>query len=208
MNKTYSIKSDFRMMAILIIPVAVAINFVGGQLANILKIPLYLDTIGTTLAALLCGPWIGALAGGLTNVVLGFTNPVFLAYIPVSVALGLVVGFLARGGMFGSWARIVISVLLMALTSIITAAPITVLMFSGITGSGPSLLVAGAMAAGANIWKAFIGTDGLATVFDRVIALFISYLVIKVIPDRTLIKYPCGENYLGKKTPADESKTS
>ena len=53
-NKKYSVKDDFSMLAILIIPVAVAVNFVGGQLASILKLPMYLDTIGTIFAAMLC----------------------------------------------------------------------------------------------------------------------------------------------------------
>ena len=75
-NKKYSVKDDFSMLAILIIPVAVAVNFVGGQLASILKLPMYLDTIGTIFAAMLCGPWVGATAGGLTNVVTGIANPV------------------------------------------------------------------------------------------------------------------------------------
>ena len=56
-KKKYSIKEDFSMLALLIIPVGVAVNFVGGQLASILKLPMYLDTIGTIFAAMLCGPW-------------------------------------------------------------------------------------------------------------------------------------------------------
>ena len=77
-KKKYSIKEDFSMLALLIIPVGVAVNFVGGQLASILKLPMYLDTIGTIFAAMLCGPWVGAVTGGLTNVVTGIANPVTL----------------------------------------------------------------------------------------------------------------------------------
>ena len=54
-EKKHSIKSDFSMLAILIIPIAVAVNFVGGQLASLLKLPMYLDTIGTIFAGMLCG---------------------------------------------------------------------------------------------------------------------------------------------------------
>ena len=50
-KKKYSIKEDFSMLALLIIPVGVAVNFVGGQLASILKLPMYLDTIGTAFFA-------------------------------------------------------------------------------------------------------------------------------------------------------------
>ena len=92
-KKKYSIKEDFSMLALLIIPVGVAVNFVGGQLASILKLPMYLDTIGTIFAAMLCGPWVGAVTGGLTNVVTGIANPVNFAFIPVNVIAGLVTGF-------------------------------------------------------------------------------------------------------------------
>ena len=70
------------MLAILIIPVAVAVNFVGGQLASILKLPVFLDTIGTIFASMLCGPWVGAVAGGLTNVVTGIAKPCELCLHP------------------------------------------------------------------------------------------------------------------------------
>lgn len=198
MGKKHSIKDDFTMLALLIIPIAVAVNFVGGQLASLLKLPFYLDTIGTIFAAMLCGPWVGAVAGTLTNIVTGIANPVNFAFIPVSLILGLVTGYLSRKNMFGVWWKWVISMVLMSITSIITSAPIVVIMFGGVTGSGTSLITATAMAAGANIWTAVLGTDGIFTVADRVISFFIGYFVIKVIPARTLVKFGCGANYIKK----------
>lgn len=201
-KKKYSIKTDFSMLAILIIPIAVAVNFVGGQLASLLKLPLYLDTIGTIFCSMLCGPWVGALSGALTNVVTGIANPVNFAFIPVNVVVGLVTGFLARRNMFSNWWKWLISMVLMALSSIITAAPIVVLMFGGVTGGGTSIIAATMMAAGTNIWLSVIGSDGVFTVLDRIISYFISWLVIKVIPEKTLIKFGCGENYIKKKPAA------
>ena len=197
-QKKFSIKSDFSMLAILIIPIAVAVNFVGGQLASLLKLPMYLDTIGTIFCGMLCGPWVGAVAGALTNIVTGIANPVNFAFIPVNVMAGLVTGLLARGQMFKTWWKWIISMIIMAFVSIATSAPIVVLVYGGVTGSGTSLITAAAMAAGANIWTAVIGTEGLWTVVDRIISFLIGYLVIKVIPPRTLVKFGCGENYIKK----------
>ncbi|PHV69531.1 ECF transporter S component [Sporanaerobium hydrogeniformans] len=198
MEKRHSIKDDFSMLALLIIPIAVAVNFVGGQLASLLKLPFYLDTIGTIFAAMLCGPWVGAVAGTLTNIVTGIANPVNFAFIPVNLLVGLVTGFLSRKNMFSVWWKWIIAMVLMALTSIISAAPIVVLVFGGITGGGTSLITATAMAAGANIWAAVLGTEGVFTVVDRIISFFIGYFVIKVIPARTLVKFGCGGNYIRK----------
>lgn len=197
-KKKYSIKSDFTMLAILIIPVGVAVNFVGGQLASLLKLPMYLDTIGTIFSAMLCGPWVGAVTGGLTNIVTGIANPVNFAFIPVNVLAGLVTGYLARKNMFSVWWKWILSMLIMALVSIVSSAPIVVYMFGGVTGGGTSIITATAMAAGANIWAAVFGTEGIFTVLDRVISFIIGLLVIKVIPPRTLVKFGCGENYIKK----------
>lgn len=198
MNQKHSIKNDFTIMALLMLPIAVGVNFVGGQIASLLKLPVYLDTIGTLFTAMLCGPWVGGLSGILTNLILGISNPVFLAFIPVNFLTGFVAGFLARGKMYGNWWKWVISMVLMSLVSIISTAPIVVLMFGGVTGSGTSIITATAMAAGANIWSAVIGTEVIFTVADRVISFFVSYLVIKVVPSRTLVKFSCGENYIKK----------
>lgn len=198
-KKVYSIKSDFTMLAILIIPVSVAVNFVGGQLATLLKLPMYLDAIGTVFSSILCGPWIGALTGLLTNVISGIANPVMFAFTPTSVALGLVTGFLSRKKMFSSIPKIIISLVLMTLVSITVSAPIIVYLYGGITGGGTSVVTAALMATGTNIWTSVIGSDGLFNAIDRVIAFFVTYGIIQVLPERSLIKFSCGENYLHSK---------
>lgn len=56
----------FSMMVILLIPVAIAINIVGGQMTSILKIPVDLDMIGVIL--------VGALAGTTSRRCYGCIN--------------------------------------------------------------------------------------------------------------------------------------
>lgn len=197
-NKKHSIKDDFTMLAILTIPIGVAVNFVGGQLASTLKLPMYLDTIGTIFSAMLCGPWVGACTGLMTNIVNGFANPVNFAFIPVNLAVGLVTGFLSRKNMFRTPLKYVISVILITAVSVIIAAPIVVKVYGGVTGDGASIFTATMMAAGANIWASFFGTAGVFNVLDRIIATAISFAVIKVIPARTLVKFGCGENFIKK----------
>ncbi len=199
-KKQYSIKTDFTLLALLIIPIAVAVNFVGGQLASLLKLPFYLDAIGTIFGAMLCGPWVGATIGLATNVVTGIANPVNLAFIPVNVAVGLVTGFLSRKNMFSNWGKWFVSMILMSLTSIIVAAPIVVYVYGGVTGDGASLATAMLMATGTNIWVSVIGSNGLFNVVDRIISYFISFFVIRVIPERNLIKFGCGENFIKEKS--------
>lgn len=49
--------------------VCAAVNFVGGLTALTLRLPVYLDSIGTILAAIVLGPFYGMLTGFATSVI-------------------------------------------------------------------------------------------------------------------------------------------
>lgn len=60
----------FSTRVITLMPVAIAINIVlGYTVQTVLKLPIYLDSIGTILVGVLCGPIAGALTGILTNLI-------------------------------------------------------------------------------------------------------------------------------------------
>ncbi|HET9224240.1 MAG TPA: hypothetical protein VFO07_17135 [Roseiflexaceae bacterium] len=90
--------------ALALIPLAIAINIAVGQIVQTLKLPLYLDSIGTVLVGALLGPWIGLLTGALSNVIWTLTGlpnsgpAINFAY--VAAVIGLIAGFAGRAGMF------------------------------------------------------------------------------------------------------------
>ena len=60
----------------MLIPIAIAINIILGQtVAAALKVPIYLDSIGTILVGVLAGPIAGALTGGLANLIWTYVLP-------------------------------------------------------------------------------------------------------------------------------------
>ena len=92
---------NFSTKVLVLIPIAVGINLIGGTLCSALKLPLFLDMIGTVLVACLAGPWVAALCGLITNLFLAIvTNPVFFPYALVSILCGLVTGYLVMAGFF------------------------------------------------------------------------------------------------------------
>ena len=123
-EKKRSIKDDFTMLTILLIPIGVAVNVVGGNLASLLKLPMYLDTIGTIFTGIIAGPWVGAVTGLLTNIVTGITNPVNFWFIHVNVIVGLITGFMARAGWFTDWKKGLLATVIQAAASTIASAPI------------------------------------------------------------------------------------
>ena len=80
-----SLKNDFSLMSSLLIPVAVAINFTGSFIASSLKLPLFLDAIGTVFISLIAGPWVGSVTAVITSIATGGFNPVNLAFLPVGI---------------------------------------------------------------------------------------------------------------------------
>ena len=54
---------DFTTATLSLMAVAIAINVAVGSITFALRLPIYLDSIGTVLVGVLAGPWAGALTG-------------------------------------------------------------------------------------------------------------------------------------------------
>jgi energy-coupling factor transport system substrate-specific component len=81
-------------VGLVLIPVCIGLNVSGRAIAVGLKLPLFLDSIGTVLAAVLAGPWVGASVGLVTNLISSNTiDPIAAPYAVVSVSVGLAAGF-------------------------------------------------------------------------------------------------------------------
>jgi hypothetical protein len=67
---------QFTTRVIVLMPVAIAINIVlGATVQQAVKLPIYLDSIGTILIGVLAGPLAGALTGILSNLIWGYLLP-------------------------------------------------------------------------------------------------------------------------------------
>jgi len=85
--------------------VAIAINIVlGYTVQTVLKLPIYLDSIGTILVGVLAGPIPGALTGFLANILWTyvvpppFQGPASAAFAIVAAVIGLLAGVFGRLG--------------------------------------------------------------------------------------------------------------
>jgi uncharacterized membrane protein len=93
-------KAEFTTRTLVLIPIAIAINIAIGELVFRLKLPVYLDSIGTVLVGALAGPWAGMVTGALTNLIWGFINPTAAPFFYVAAVIGLLAGFAGRRGAF------------------------------------------------------------------------------------------------------------
>lgn len=91
---------QFSTRVIALMPVAIAINIVlGYTVQTVLKLPIYLDSIGTILVGVLAGPIAGMLTGVLTNLIWQYAPGIGGGTIgPFAITAG-VIGLLA--GLWG-----------------------------------------------------------------------------------------------------------
>jgi hypothetical protein len=282
-----SISRQFDTRTIVLIPIAIAINIILGQtVAAALKVPIYLDSIGTILVGVLAGPLAGALTGALANLIWTYVLPApfhsdyAAPFFIVAVEIGLVAGVFGRFGFFRSrpntpWNRLAIGaaavavivaviavygflpfytngqftffaptdpgaagpdaifvllgwlvgLLLLAavvgliallfvrrdlgaayvfiaglacgIVSAIISAPISSLVFGGVTGSGTDLLVAAFQQAGSDLSTAVLQQGLLSDPIDKTLTFFVVFAILGALSRRFTARFPQGEQAIG-----------
>ncbi|CAN5543109.1 hypothetical protein BH20CHL6_BH20CHL6_15880 [soil metagenome] len=100
-----SISRQFDTRTIVLIPIAIAFNIILGQaVGQALRIPIYLDSIGTILVGAVAGPIPGAVTGFLANILWTYVIPppfhsdIAAPFAIVAVMIGLLAGMFGRFG--------------------------------------------------------------------------------------------------------------
>lgn len=132
-------KKNIRPIHICMIALAIGINIVGSNIALMLRLPIYLDSIGTFLLAYTCGPVLGIFPSLLSGLILGMTSDIYsLYYAPVGILLGFLAGWIKKKR---PDTNLFIFALAVTLPTSLLSAGITAFLFGGITSSGTSFLV-------------------------------------------------------------------
>ena len=183
------VASQFTTSTYALIPLAIAINIVVGEIVSFLRLPLYLDSIGTVLVAVLVGPWAGAATGGLANIIWGLFRPVPLPFAVVSIAIGLLAGTFARIGWFRRWYLVPIAGLITGVVAALLSAPLSAFIFGGVTGAGSDALVAAFRAYGASILASTTRQGLIQDPLDKLVSFSIVYLIIVTLPPRIRARF-------------------
>lgn len=161
---------------------AVAVNIVLGIATSALKLPLYLDTLGTVLTAILIGPLPGAIVGALTNIITGFIYSVRdIPFLLVNVTVALIVGFVAKRFKF-TYVTAFITGLILSIVCPLIGTPIGIAIYGGLTGTASDVIVMLLRSTGSSIFAAsFIAKIGNNLV-DKVGTCLLAVLIIKYLP--------------------------
>ena len=178
-------------LALALIPRAVALNLALGAIVGALKLPVYLDSVGTILVAVLAGPWAGVLTGIVSNSVLGLlVSPALFAFIPVAIIIGWLAGIAGRLGAFRSLAGAIAAGLVIGVAAALASAVIVIALMGGLTASGTGVLTIAIRATfGVSVDNAAkiaaIVTDAL----DKPLSCVLVYLVLERLPRRLSARF-------------------
>ncbi|MCL6580698.1 MAG: ECF transporter S component [Firmicutes bacterium] len=182
---------NFTTVNLVLIPVAVGINFVGKYIAAALKLPLWLDSIGTVLAGFLGGPWVGAVSGAVNNAIYGLTvDPMSFWYLITSIAIGLVAGYFAYTGWTKDVVRAFVLGLFIAVAATVVSFPINMRLWGGQTGNvwGDALFAA-LLAKNTPLWLASLLDEFVVDLPDKVATVLVAFAAFKALPERLVVLF-------------------
>ena len=165
-----------------VIALAIVLNVIGGQIALLFHLPIYLDSMGTIMIAMLYGPVYGMLPPLLYGLVMGFTLDIYsLYFMPVGLMLGLVTGLVSRYFSLKKW-RMIPGAMLITIPGTIVSSIITAVLFGGITSSGSTVIVQVLNKAGLGLTASVFIVQILTDYLDRLLSLVIVTYLLHVIP--------------------------
>lgn len=179
-------KTIFKTKLLCFLALCTVLNVVGGMLALTLRLPVYLDMIGTVFSAALAGPVYGMLPG-LFSGLIGFltTDPFALYYIPVQLVTGILSGLCFHLLQTRKkWFPVGIAAVTFPGTAV--SSLITVVLFGGITSSGSSLLVQLFHQLGLGLTASVVLVQFFTDYLDRFLAFVVVSLLLSVLPGALL----------------------
>lgn len=184
---------------LVVVALCAALNIVLGSIVFAIKLPIYMDMVGTLLCCLLFSDqpkrafWLSAAAGVASFVIGGVILNPFLPWFSGTVVA--VAAFTAavtcrfagtlRGGSLGSryfWMAAIGLGIVTGLIAAIVSAPVVVYLFGGVTGSGSAILVSFFLKIGNQLMNAAVLSGLTAEPVDKTLQLLLAIMLYRATP--------------------------
>ena len=185
----------FNTATLVLIPAAIGINYLGKLFAGVLKLPLWLDAIGTCLAAVLAGPIVGAICGAANNIIYGLTmDPISTVYAITNVAIGLTVGIMAHKGFMKNIKLSLLTAIVTGLVAVVVSTPLNIVFWGGTTGNvWGDAVYAWAIANNLPVFFASFIDEIIVDLPDKIAVLLIVFAISKSLPKSLVALYQSGD---------------
>lgn len=186
-------KEKSRELTLALIPLGIGINIGIGALVFALKLPIYLDAIGTVLVTIILGWRAGIITGVLGFIITSIViNPLAVWFCATQAAIAVYVHFLANRGAFKSIIRTIFTGIGLGVVAAVVSAPVIVYLFAGLTGNGPSLIVSYLITTGETILNSVLLSGLSVEPIDKTLQCLLAIFLLKSVPKSILNKFQTG----------------
>jgi energy-coupling factor transport system substrate-specific component len=190
------------------IALCAALNFAIGVMVYLIKLPVFLDSVGTILCALLISSHrmvavVCAFLAGFIGVVLSIPINPFLPWFTATVlAIALVSALLTANAAETFRARplpvpafvgkVVLYGVLTGIVAAIVSAPVVVYLFGGVTGSGSAFVVAFFLKTGERLLNSALLAGLTTEPIDKTLQVLLAALLYRATPQQfiTMLRQP------------------
>ena len=202
-NPVTNLKERF-LPLFLLIAGGILINVIGARLALFFRLPLFLDSIGTVLAAALGGYMPGIAVGFLTNVLNGLSDFTTAYYSSINVLIAICSAYLAGRGAFRRVPRLLPAALALALIGGGLGSILTWFLYGGGIGEGISAPIARSFyeSGKLSLFLSQLSADLLIDLIDKLVTVLVAALVLRLVPRRFSDRFhPAGQGQISTAGP-------
>ena len=172
-----------------LIALGAALNVSVGYLVSVLKLPLYLDSIGTILISVLCGWQYGLVVGLSALIILALTAvPTVIAYAGTALVIAVFSSLLARIGFLKTMWPTILGGLAVGIAATAASVPVTTLLYGGVTLAGSDAITTIFKATGFSLWKSVLLGSLITDSADKLITALICMMMIRSLPKTMLTR--------------------
>ena len=177
-------KSKSFLFALALIIAALLINILPAKLVLFCGIPIYADSIGTILAAMVGGTLPAVIVGFFSNAFNGISDLTTLYYGIISILIGVAAAIFQQRGYFRKIFKICIAILVFAIFGGILGSILTFFLYGYDFGQGISAPFSIAIYEHLGLSKFFsqLSADFIIDIIDKVIVVVISIIAYRFIP--------------------------
>ena len=167
----------------LLIVLGILLNILPSKIVGVLGLPLFLDCVGTILAAMLGGVLPAVLVGFCTNVVKSFSGTFSLYYGVISIFIGLATVFFFNKKFFSSIPKLFVTILCYALLGGGLGSVFTYYLHRQNFGTGASSPFAQYLheVLGTSVFLSQLMADAVVDLFDKGVTVVFAVLIFHFI---------------------------
>ena len=182
LTRTLGARGATLTLLTLIVICCALVNVSGSRLAVTFALPLYLDMIGTAIAAIALGPWFGVGVAILSHSLVALLAWEWqgLPFMIVNIVGALIWGYGVRARRMGTTPlRYFLLNIMVAISCTIVATPIIMIVWGGVSiNEGAQGIAANLVTLGHGVIGAVFSANILTSMMDKLIAGFIAISVL------------------------------